>query len=112
MLLMAERQTTGGYPVVAIVITADLGQAAQLAPADDVRFVLVSHADAVRALLEQDARARETHERPSDPSDTFVEALRTAAPAATVERDAPLARLTTLRVGGTADLLVSVASAT
>ena len=59
MLLMAERQTTGGYPVVAIVITADVGQAAQLAPGDDVRFALVSHADAVRALLEQDARARE-----------------------------------------------------
>ncbi|AMY10959.1 KipI antagonist [Luteitalea pratensis] len=59
MLLMAERQTTGGYPVVAIVITADVGQAAQLAPADDVRFELVSHADAVRALFEQDARARE-----------------------------------------------------
>ena len=49
--------------------------------------------------------------RPFELSRTFVEALRTAAPAATVERDAPLARLTTLRVGGTADLLVSVASA-
>ena len=59
LLLMAERQTTGGYPVVALVITADLGQAAQLAPADDVRFELVDHAAAVRALLEQDARARE-----------------------------------------------------
>ena len=59
VLLMAERQTTGGYPVIAIVISADLGQAAQLAPADDVRFDVVSHAVAVRALLEQDARARE-----------------------------------------------------
>lgn len=58
ILLMAERQTTGGYPVVAIVITADLGQAAQRAPGDDVRFVLVSHADAVRALLDMDARVR------------------------------------------------------
>ena len=59
ILLMAERQTTGGYPVVAIVTTADLGQAAQLAPGDDVRFALVSHATAVRALLELHARARE-----------------------------------------------------
>jgi len=59
ILLMAERQTTGGYPVVAIVISADFGQAAQLAPGDDVRFALVSHADAVRALLDRDARARE-----------------------------------------------------
>jgi UDP-N-acetylmuramate dehydrogenase len=48
--------------------------------------------------------------RSFDLSDVFVEALRTAAPAAAIERDAPLARLTTLRVGGTADVLVSVAS--
>ena len=66
MLLMAERQTTGGYPVAAIVITADLGHAAQLAPGDEVRFAPVSRAEALRALLEQDARARSTHERPSD----------------------------------------------
>jgi allophanate hydrolase subunit 2 len=58
MLLMAERQTTGGYPVIAIVITADVPQAAQLAPGDRLRFVAVTHADAVRALLEQDARTR------------------------------------------------------
>ena len=58
ILLMAERQTTGGYPVVAIVITADLGHAAQLAPADDLRFTLVSRAVALRGLLDQDARAR------------------------------------------------------
>jgi biotin-dependent carboxylase-like uncharacterized protein len=59
MLLMAERQTTGGYPVIAIVITADVSQAAQLAPGDRLRFVEVTHADAVRALLEQDARTRQ-----------------------------------------------------
>jgi biotin-dependent carboxylase-like uncharacterized protein len=58
VLLMAERHTTGGYPVVAIVISADLGHAAQLAPADEVRFALVSHAAAVRALLDGDAAAR------------------------------------------------------
>jgi len=48
--------------------------------------------------------------RPIRLSDAFVDALKVAAPAAAVERDASLARLTTLRVGGTADLLVSVAS--
>ena len=48
--------------------------------------------------------------RSFDLSDEFVEALKAAAPAAAIDRDAPLARLTTLRVGGTADLLVSVAS--
>ena len=58
ILLMAERQTTGGYPVVAVVITADHGAAAQLAPADDVRFSLVSRTAAVHALLQREAEAR------------------------------------------------------
>ena len=48
---------------------------------------------------------------PSDRLDALVEALRAAAPAATVARDVPLATLTTMRVGGPADVLVSVASA-
>src|SRR5690606_21947040 len=34
ILLMADRQTTGGYPQIAVVITADLPVAAQLAPGD------------------------------------------------------------------------------
>lgn len=42
--------------------------------------------------------------------DAFVDALRDAAPAATIERGAPLARLTTMRVGGPADVLVSLGS--
>jgi allophanate hydrolase subunit 2 len=29
---------TGGYPVLAVVVTADLGVAAQLRPGDQVRF--------------------------------------------------------------------------
>lgn len=58
VLLMAERPTTGGYPIAAVVITADAGQAAQLAPGDQVRFVPVDHEGAVRALLQQ-ARAWE-----------------------------------------------------
>jgi antagonist of KipI len=38
ILLMADCQTTGGYPKVASVITADMGQAGQLAPGDRIRF--------------------------------------------------------------------------
>ena len=34
ILLMADRQTTGGYPKIATVITADLPLAGQLAPGD------------------------------------------------------------------------------
>ena len=39
ILLMADRQTTGGYPKIATVITADLPLAGQLAPGDWIRFV-------------------------------------------------------------------------
>jgi biotin-dependent carboxylase-like uncharacterized protein len=56
MLLMAERQTTGGYPVAAIVIGADLTHAAQLAPGDTVRFRPSTRAEALRALHEADAQ--------------------------------------------------------
>jgi antagonist of KipI len=42
ILLMADHQTAGGYPVVATVISASLPIAAQLAPGDEVRFVEVS----------------------------------------------------------------------
>lgn len=38
VLLMAERPTTGGYPIVAVVIGADLPLAGQLGPGDRVSF--------------------------------------------------------------------------
>lgn len=39
LLLMADRQTTGGYAVVAVVAAADLPLAGQLGPGDSCRFV-------------------------------------------------------------------------
>lgn len=56
ILLMADRQTTGGYPQIAVVITADLSKAAQLAPGDGVEFELCSPAQAISALLEQESK--------------------------------------------------------
>jgi antagonist of KipI len=41
ILLMADRQTTGGYPKIAVVITVDLPLAAQLIPGDTIGFSLV-----------------------------------------------------------------------
>lgn len=38
ILLMADRQTTGGYPKIAVVISADLHLAAQLLPGETVAF--------------------------------------------------------------------------
>jgi biotin-dependent carboxylase-like uncharacterized protein len=38
VLFLADHPVTGGYPVLAVVATADLGAAAQLRPGDAVRF--------------------------------------------------------------------------
>jgi antagonist of KipI len=54
ILLMADRQTTGGYPQIAVVITADLPLAAQLAPGDTVTFELCTRLDAIAALKQQE----------------------------------------------------------
>jgi antagonist of KipI len=50
IVLLADRQTTGGYPMVAQVIRADLGVLAQLRPGDEIRFTESSLAEARRAL--------------------------------------------------------------
>jgi KipI family sensor histidine kinase inhibitor len=55
ILLMADRQTTGGYPQIAVVVTADLAKAGQLAPGDWVEFVRCSRAEAIDALAAQEA---------------------------------------------------------
>jgi KipI family sensor histidine kinase inhibitor len=41
ILLLADHPTTGGYPVIAVVVTADIGLAAQLRPSQRVRFRLI-----------------------------------------------------------------------
>lgn len=42
IVLMADRQSTGGYPKIANVITADLGYLAQALPGQGIRFSLIS----------------------------------------------------------------------
>ena len=56
ILLMADRQTTGGYPQIATVITADLPLAGQLAPGDWIEFQICTRAEAVAALVGQEGR--------------------------------------------------------
>ena len=48
IVLLADHQTTGGYPIIATVIGADLGLVAQRAPGEPLRFYRV---DRERALL-------------------------------------------------------------
>lgn len=54
ILLMADHQTTGGYPMVGHVATVDLGAVAQLRPGDAIRFIEVSLDDAQRLYLERE----------------------------------------------------------
>jgi antagonist of KipI len=53
ILLMADRQTTGGYTTIANVITADLPLAGQLAPGDWIAFQPCTHEQAIEALRER-----------------------------------------------------------
>ena len=49
IVLLADHPTTGGYPVIATVISADLPLLAQARPGDTVRFREDSQAEAARA---------------------------------------------------------------
>jgi 5-oxoprolinase (ATP-hydrolysing) subunit C len=49
MVLMADRQVTGGYPKIATVIGPDLGRLAQARPGSSVRFAMATIEEAVAA---------------------------------------------------------------
>ncbi|NCT82274.1 MAG: biotin-dependent carboxyltransferase family protein [Comamonadaceae bacterium] len=53
--LLADAQTTGGYPKIAVVIRADLWKLAQLRLGATLRFVRCGHDEAVAALREREA---------------------------------------------------------
>ena len=55
IVLLADAQTIGGYPVLGQVIAADLPRMAQLRPGDDLRFEPVTLAEARAALLQREA---------------------------------------------------------
>jgi len=54
IVALADHGTTGGYPIIATVIGADIGQIAQRAPGEPVRFYRVEREEA----LERDRAAR------------------------------------------------------
>ncbi|WP_314003982.1 hypothetical protein [uncultured Paenibacillus sp.] len=58
IVLAADCQTTGGYPVIAHVATADLPLLAQAKPGDSLRFREVTVAEAQRLDLEREASLR------------------------------------------------------
>ncbi|MGH7236902.1 MAG: biotin-dependent carboxyltransferase family protein, partial [Nitrospiraceae bacterium] len=56
ILLMADCQTTGGYPKIAVVISADLPLAAQLLPDDTISFSIIKVPEAQAIAREHRAR--------------------------------------------------------
>jgi len=62
IISFVEHQTTGGYPQIACVITADLHRAGQLRARDQVRFEEVSLEEADEALRSQEAQLLEVLE--------------------------------------------------
>jgi antagonist of KipI len=54
ILLMADRQTTGGYPKIATVVTADIPIVGQLGPSDTIAFTVCTPREAAAALIAQE----------------------------------------------------------
>jgi biotin-dependent carboxylase-like uncharacterized protein len=54
IILFVEQQTTGGYPKIANVISADLHRVGQLRPRDELRFEQVTFDQARALLVEQE----------------------------------------------------------
>ncbi|MGI4834245.1 MAG: biotin-dependent carboxyltransferase family protein [Janthinobacterium lividum] len=59
LVLLADCQTTGGYPRLAHVVAPDLAQLAQARPGAALRFAEVSLAEAHALYLAQEARVRQ-----------------------------------------------------
>jgi len=53
ILLMADHQTTGGYPVIANAISADMPSLAQMQPGSSVQFNFISLAEAEALYMQQ-----------------------------------------------------------
>ena len=58
LILLADRQTTGGYPKIATVISWDLPRLVQCRPGTRLRFAPVERAEAVRIAKAADAEFR------------------------------------------------------
>lgn len=59
IILLADAMTTGGYPKIASVISADLDKMGQTKPADKISFKRVSLSEARRLFLLEEERIKE-----------------------------------------------------
>ncbi|MDE2790112.1 MAG: biotin-dependent carboxyltransferase family protein [Paracoccaceae bacterium] len=75
-VLLRDCQTTGGYPKIATVISADLGRLAQTAPGEVVRFASVTLGESIAAARRAAERLQERMaaiERfPAEPTSEFL----------------------------------------
>ena len=55
IVMMADRQTTGGYPKIATVVSADLRRLAQRRPGEGVRFAAIAVEEALALARERAA---------------------------------------------------------
>lgn len=56
IVLLADRQTTGGYPKIGQIATVDLPLLAQAKPGDRIRFAELTHEDAELLYLEKEVQ--------------------------------------------------------
>ncbi|CUU42687.1 Allophanate hydrolase subunit 2 [Blastochloris viridis] len=63
IVLLADRQTTGGYPKIATVVSSDLAAAGRLRPGDSVRFAALDVAAAEQRARDHAARLKAVLER-------------------------------------------------
>ncbi|SFK20894.1 antagonist of KipI [Halobacillus dabanensis] len=59
ILLLADRQTTGGYPKIGQVASVDLPRIAQMRPGESLTFEQISHDAAQRLLLHHETKLKQ-----------------------------------------------------
>lgn len=59
IIMMADRQTTGGYAKIATVISADLSRAAQARPGTSIRFARVTEGEAIHLRRENEKKMKQ-----------------------------------------------------
>lgn len=76
IIMLADRQTTGGYAKIATVISTDLNKLAQLTPGSKIRFKAVTLEEAYNALRAQENTIGKIEEFAINPGLTKVYKLR------------------------------------
>ncbi|MEC2072288.1 5-oxoprolinase subunit C family protein [Alkalihalophilus marmarensis] len=59
IILLADRQTTGGYPRIAQVISVDIPKLAQMKPGDSIQFSEVTLEEAQQLYMERESELKE-----------------------------------------------------